>query len=100
MPDVPSSPSQQECVPAEVSRSVPPNNRPIVRNGPHRCHRKRTLLIPNLLPELREVSSEAPAADLGVYRVSVAGYPVLRWFTRTKWERVPEQPDQTLTNFS
>ncbi len=43
--------------------------------------------------QLRKVGSEAPPSDLGIYRVSEAGYPVLRWYSRPRWERNPEKPD-------
>jgi hypothetical protein len=49
--------------------------------------------------QLRKVDSEAPPSDLGIYRVSVAGYPVLRWYSRAKWEGNPEKPDGQYTTF-
>jgi hypothetical protein len=44
--------------------------------------------------QLRKVMSEAPPSDLGVYCVTTAGYPVLRWYSRRTWESRPERPDQ------
>jgi hypothetical protein len=43
--------------------------------------------------QLRKVGSEAPPSDLGVYCVTAAGYPVLRWYSRRAWESRPEKPD-------
>jgi hypothetical protein len=43
--------------------------------------------------QLRRVGSEAPPSDLGIYRVTAAGYPVLRWYSRKSWESRPDQPD-------
>lgn len=43
--------------------------------------------------QLRKVGSEAPPSDLGVYRVTAAGYPVLRWYSRRSWESHPEKAD-------
>lgn len=43
--------------------------------------------------QLRKAESEAPPSDLGVYRVTNAGYPVQRWFSRRKWESFPKIPD-------
>jgi hypothetical protein len=50
--------------------------------------------------QLRKVGSDAPPSDLGVYRVTEAGYPVLRWYTRAKWDRNPDEPDDQYTTFS
>ncbi len=44
--------------------------------------------------QLRKVGSEAPPSDLGVYVVTAAGYPVLRWFSRNAWESRPDRPDE------
>ena len=43
--------------------------------------------------QLWRVKSEAPAADLGIFRLSQAGYPIHRWSWRGAWESRPEQPD-------
>ncbi len=43
--------------------------------------------------QLRKVGSEAPPSDLGVYRVTAAGYPVQRWYSRRTWEARPDKPD-------
>ena len=43
--------------------------------------------------QLRKVGSEAPPSDLGVYCVTAAGYPVLRWYSRNAWESRPDKPD-------
>jgi hypothetical protein len=50
--------------------------------------------------QLRKVGSEAPPSDLGIYRVTKTGYPVLRWFTRAKWERSPDKPDRQFSNLN
>jgi hypothetical protein len=42
--------------------------------------------------QLRKVGSEAPPSDLGVYCVTAAGYPVLRWYSRKTWESRPDTP--------
>ena len=47
--------------------------------------------------QLRKVDSEAPPSDLGIYRITEAGYPLQRWFSRAKWEGNPEQPDKQYT---
>ena len=47
--------------------------------------------------QLRKIDSEAPPSDLGIYRVSNAGYPVQRWYSRAKWEGNPTQPDKPYT---
>jgi hypothetical protein len=44
--------------------------------------------------QLRKVGSEAPPSDLGVYRVTSAGYPVLRWHSRNGWESHPDHPNE------
>lgn len=49
---------------------------------------------------LRKVGSEAPPSDLGVYRVTAAGYPVLRWYSRRGFESHPETEDQAYVNAS
>jgi len=49
--------------------------------------------------QLRKVDSEAPPSDLGVFRVTKAGYPVLRWYSRAKWEGGPEQLDEQFATF-
>ncbi len=36
--------------------------------------------------QLRKVGSESPPSDLGVYKVSKGGYPVLRWYSRSRQE--------------
>jgi hypothetical protein len=43
--------------------------------------------------QLRKIGSEAPPSDLGVYCVTPAGYPVLRWYSRRAWESRPDRPD-------
>ncbi len=43
--------------------------------------------------QLRRNKSEAPASDLGVFRLSEAGYPIHRWSWRGNWEARPENPD-------
>src|SRR5262249_55303153 len=48
--------------------------------------------------QLRKVGSEAPPSDLGVYVLTEAGYPVLRWPTRKGWESSPDNPDKQYTN--
>jgi hypothetical protein len=50
--------------------------------------------------QLRKVGSEAPPSDRGVYRVTAAGYPVLRWFSRPTWESRPDKPDGQFPGFS
>ena len=50
--------------------------------------------------QLRKSGSEAPSSDLGIYRVTSAGYPVLRWYSRAKWESNPEKPDGQYNDFS
>jgi hypothetical protein len=42
---------------------------------------------------LRTKNSEAPASDLGVFCLSEAGYPVLRWSSKRNWEARPDKPD-------
>ena len=49
--------------------------------------------------QFRKVDSEAPPSDLGIYRVTEAGYPVQRWYSRAKWEGHPEQPDGEYTTY-
>jgi hypothetical protein len=49
--------------------------------------------------QLRRAGSEAPPSDLGVFRLSPAGYPVQRWYSRRKWESDPEHPEQLCLNF-
>jgi hypothetical protein len=44
--------------------------------------------------QLRKVGSEAPPSDLGVYCVTAAGYPVLRWYSRKTWQSRPDTPDE------
>jgi hypothetical protein len=46
----------------------------------------------------RKVKSDAPPTDLGIYRVTEAGYPVVRWFTKGRWEAAPAAPDETFMN--
>jgi hypothetical protein len=46
---------------------------------------------------LRKAGSEAPPADLGVYSLSAAGYPVHRWYSRSGWESHPDTPDGRYT---
>ena len=48
--------------------------------------------------QLRKVGSEAPPSDLGVYRVTAAGYPIHRWYSRNGWEDHPEKPVQESLN--
>lgn len=48
--------------------------------------------------QLRRVGSNAPASDLGVFRVSEAGYPVDRWPSRRLWESKPDSPETTYFN--
>jgi hypothetical protein len=48
--------------------------------------------------QLRKVDSDAPPSDLGIYRVTEAGYPVQRWYSRAKWEGNPEKPDGQYVN--
>ncbi len=43
--------------------------------------------------QLRRNQSDAPASDLGVFRLSETGYPVHRWASRRNWESRPEEPD-------
>jgi len=50
--------------------------------------------------QLRKVDSDAPPADLGIFCVTEAGYPVLRWWSRAKWEQAPGRPDEQHTTFS
>jgi hypothetical protein len=50
--------------------------------------------------QLRKVDSEAPPSDLGIFRVTETGYPVLRWYSRAKWEGHPEKPDEQYTTIS
>jgi hypothetical protein len=47
---------------------------------------------------LRKIGSEAPPSELGVYAVTAAGYPVLRWFSRGSWELGPDEPAHTFTS--
>ena len=54
--------------------------------------------VPIYQLQLRKVGSEAPPSDLGVYRVTSAGYPILRWWSRGRWESDPEKPDQQHLN--
>lgn len=42
--------------------------------------------------QLRRLGSEAPPSALDVYSVTAAGYPVLRWSSRSGWESHPDQP--------
>src|SRR5258708_5879962 len=42
--------------------------------------------------QLRKVGSEAPPSDLGVYCVTAAGYPVLRWVSGDTGGVRPEEP--------
>jgi hypothetical protein len=44
--------------------------------------------------QLRRNKSEAPASDLGVFRLSETGYPVHRWPSRRNWESQSENPEQ------
>jgi hypothetical protein len=46
--------------------------------------------------QFRKVGSQSPASDLGIYRLSAAGYPIQRWYSITKWREQPEQPDAAL----
>jgi hypothetical protein len=48
--------------------------------------------------QLRRNKSEAPASDLGVFRLSETGYPIHRWASRRNWEARPENPDNEHTN--
>jgi hypothetical protein len=50
--------------------------------------------------QLRRNKSEAPGSDLGVYRLSEAGYPIHRWGARGSWEAKPENPDSEQLNIS
>ncbi|MHC5540733.1 hypothetical protein ACYOEI_21140 [Singulisphaera rosea] len=45
--------------------------------------------------QLRRDRSDAPASDLGIFRLSEAGYPIERWGSRRGWEDRPESPDST-----
>src|SRR5262245_18886277 len=42
----------------------------------------------------RKVGSKSPPSDLGIFRLSAAGYPVHRWYSVRKWQEQPEQPDR------
>ncbi len=50
--------------------------------------------------QLRKVGSEAPPSDLGVYCVTAAGYPVLKWWSRNRWESRPDTPDEHYPSIS
>jgi hypothetical protein len=50
-------------------------------------------VIPTYQLQLRQVGSEAPPSDLGVYRLSLAGYPIQRWHSWTKWLYEPHAHD-------
>ena len=50
--------------------------------------------------QLRKIGSEAPPSDLGIYRVSNAGYPVQRWYSWANWEGNVEQPDKEYLSIS
>ncbi len=43
---------------------------------------------------LRRIDSEAPASDLGVFRVSEGGYPIDRWATLRNWEANLDKPER------
>lgn len=47
---------------------------------------------------LRRVGHDDPPADLGVYQMSEAGYPVQRWYSRGSWESDPNQTDHLYEN--
>lgn len=48
--------------------------------------------------QLRKVGSEAPPSDLGVYSLTAAGYPVLRWYSRWSWGEQPDAPGNQFPN--
>jgi hypothetical protein len=50
--------------------------------------------------QLRRNKSEAPASDLGVFRLSETGYPIHRWASRRNWEARPESPDDEHININ
>ena len=50
--------------------------------------------------QLRRNQSEAPASDLGVFRLSLSGYPVHRWGSRRSWEANPDKPENEHFNAS
>jgi len=43
--------------------------------------------------QFRRNKSEAPASDLGIFRLSNVGYPIHRWSSRKSWEARPDKPD-------
>jgi hypothetical protein len=45
---------------------------------------------------LRRLGSPAPPSDLGVYRLTAGGYPVMRWYSRRAWDNCPDKPDQEI----
>src|SRR5262245_27501934 len=47
---------------------------------------------------LRRVGHDWPPSDLGVYQLSEAGYPILRWYSRGSWESSPNQPEHLYEN--
>jgi hypothetical protein len=48
--------------------------------------------------QLRKIGSEAPPSDLGVYGVTPAGYPVLRWYSRRAWESRSDRADEEFSS--
>ncbi len=48
--------------------------------------------------QLRRNKSAAPASDLGVFRLSIGGYPIDRWPSRSGWEAAPETPERQHSN--
>jgi hypothetical protein len=44
--------------------------------------------------QFRRNNSEAPASNLGIFRLSSVGYPIQRWSSRKNWEARPETPDR------
>ena len=45
---------------------------------------------------LREVGGDGPPSDFGVYRLSSAGYPIRRWYSRENWLARPKRADVKL----
>lgn len=65
-------------------------------------------LVPLNLPDgarpsyqllLRKSGSESPPSDLGVYNLFPdAGYPIHRWYSKSRWEAEPDSPTKTFLN--
>jgi hypothetical protein len=59
-------------------------------------------LPPSLAPAgvyqlyLRRRGSDAPPSDLGVYQMTAAGYPILRWSALRRWEEQRDKPDAVI----